>query len=149
MRSQPEFGPDAQSAVGVASDEAGMLGHEYVGTEHLLLGLLRQHDGSVSAALRRQHVDPAELRNRIVTTVTPGRGSDTNETVRPFTSRCKAVFSEAGFEAGDQGHARIAAGDLLIGLLREKMGIGAQVLVSAGLDVQALRTALREVESAE
>lgn len=148
MGTQLELGPDAQYAVMMANDEAGMLRHEYVGIEHLLLGLLRQQDGSVVAALSRLGVTPSKLRDVIAATVKPGRDDAEGVGLRPFTSRCKTVLSEAGREASGLGHAKISAGDLLVGLLREKMGIGAQVLANAGVDVQSARSALHDVESA-
>ena len=148
MTAQLEFGHDARYALSMANVEAGKLHHEYVGTEHMLLGLLHKEAGSVVAALDRLGVTPSVLRDSITALVKAGTGCTETEELRPFTSRCKTVITEAGREATEHEHASITAGDLLVGLFREGNGVAGQVLTHAGLDAQYVRSALQEVESA-
>ncbi len=148
MGMQLEFRPDAGYALLMASAEAGMMRHEYVGTEHVLLGLLRQEGGAVVSALDRLGVHPGLLRDMTATALGVDRDGPEGDLQKPFTRRCMTVITESGREAVEQGHSQITAGDLLLGLLREGMGVGGQVLAMAGLQAEPVRTALRDLESA-
>lgn len=148
MRMQLEFRQDARYALLMANVEAGMMRHEYVGTEHMLLGLLRDGDGAVVGALSRLGVTPERLRELTTTVLGVDRDGPDGESQRPFTSRCMRVIAESESEAIGQGHAEVTAGDLLLGLFREGVGVGGQVLAAAGLNAEGVRTELRAIESA-
>ena len=148
MRMQLEIRQDAGYALLMANAEAGMMRHEYVGTEHLLLGLLRQEGGAVVGTLARMGVNPSLLRTLTTTALGVERDGPEDDLQRPFTSRCMRVIAESEREAVEQGHTKVTAGDLLLGLFREGVGVGGQVLVAAGLEADAVRAQLREIESA-
>lgn len=148
MRMQLEMRQDAGYALLLANVEAGMMRHEYVGTEHVLLGLLRQESGAVVGALARLGVDPGSLRTLTTTTLGVEREGPEDDLQRPYTSRCMSVIAESEREAIEQGHAKVTAGDLLLGLLREGVGVGGQVLAAAGLNADAVRAQLQEIEPA-
>jgi ATP-dependent Clp protease ATP-binding subunit ClpC len=114
-----------------AKDESAHLRHEYIGTEHLVLALSRQAgDAAPLAALA---VEPQRVYTLISETVGRGRVALEPEIERPFTSRTKRAFSLAAESAHQLGHTHIGVAHLLVGLLRERLNIGAQVLAHAGL----------------
>ncbi len=117
-----------------ASGESARLQHEYIGTEHLVLALTRQTD--YGAPLPALGVDPRRVRTLIDETVRPGRtvlGSDLD---RPFTSRTKRALSLAAESARALGHTQVGPAHVLVGLLREGLNIGAQVLAHEGLTAE-------------
>lgn len=118
-------------ALARAAEEAIRLGHDYRGTEHLLLGLAGTDAGSV---LERAGVRPADVVGRLMESIRPGRSSATGKVDLPYTSRSKKSLEFAAVAARDLGHDSVAPEHLLIGLMRERKGIAAQVLTSLGLD---------------
>jgi nitrilase len=126
-----------------ARDEALDLQHEYVGTEHLLLGLLRDGDevnleGIAAAVLQNLHTDRSEIRRLILETVHRGKNPPTGSDL-PYTSRAKKVLELAMQEARDLNHNYVGTEHLLLGLLREEQGIAAQVLNSVGVRIKNAR----------
>ena len=118
-----------------ARDEAVRLNHEYVGTEHLLLGLLGEEATVADQILARRSVDKRELRHALENTIKQGnaeyRGTDL-----PYTSRAKRVLEFAMETARDLRDDYFGTEHLLIGLLRERTGIAAQVMTDSGLTVE-------------
>ena len=122
----------------MAREEAARLQHEYVGTEHILLGLLHEGEGVAAAALTNLNVDFEEVAANVYDTVKKG----TNE-VRsldlPYTSRAKKVLELSMSEARELNHSYVGTEHLLLGVLREKNGIGADALRRAGVTGEMLR----------
>lgn len=120
-----------------AREEAGLLGHEYVGPEHLLLGLLRV-GGRGLAALEALPISIPDLRAHLKAALTPGRSVITAPDL-PYTSRAKKSLEFAMVEARELGYTYIGTEHLLLGLLREETGIAAQTLLAAGVTPAILR----------
>jgi ATP-dependent Clp protease ATP-binding subunit ClpC len=123
----------------MSRDEAVRLGHDYIGTEHILLGLLREGEGVASTVLQNLAIDRDDLRERLGAVVRQGRPSPGSGPDLPYTSCAKKVLELAMVEARELDHAYVGSEHLLLGLLREEKGIAAQVLVAAGLSVGAVR----------
>src|SRR2546425_6922592 len=117
----------------MAREEAGRLHHAYVGTEHMLLGLIRENDGVAVSALRNLNVDLDAIRRKVVETVQQGKATAPAGPDLPYTARAKRVLELAMSEARELHHAYVGSEHLLLGLLREDEGIAAQVLTDAGL----------------
>ena len=119
-------------------EESLGLNHEYVGTEHMLLGLCREGEGVAAAAIHNVGVDPHEIRNAILDVVkrgsTPVPGPDL-----PYTSRAKKVLELSMTEARELQHSYVGTEHLLLGLIKEERGIAAQVLASMGLTADKVR----------
>jgi ATP-dependent Clp protease ATP-binding subunit ClpC len=120
-----------------AREEAGLLRHDYVGPEHMLLGLLRV-GGRGLAALEALPVATAELRTNLLAGLTPGRSAIT-ATELPYTSRAKKSLELAMVEARELGYTYVGTEHLLLGVLREETGIAARTLVAAGVTPAILR----------
>ncbi|MEA3507203.1 MAG: ATP-dependent Clp protease ATP-binding subunit [Elusimicrobiota bacterium] len=126
------FTKRAQRVIIEAQKEAKELNHDYVGTEHLLLGLLSLNEGVAAEALKIIGVDPRKLRTHIINMV--GEGDNVLLTgERPMTPRAKRVLSLAVKEANELGHNFVGTEHILLGLIRENEGIANQVLKGAGL----------------
>ena len=128
------FSDAADRLLAAARSEADRLGHEYIGTEHLVLALTRDADGA--ALLPRLGAEPASVRAMLETAVKPGHGVSPHGAERPYTSRTRQAFGLAAESARAQGQARVGVEHLVVGLLREQMSIGAQVLQEHGLSVE-------------
>jgi len=128
----------------MAREEAARLHHEYVGTEHILLGLIREGMGLAAAVLTNLNVDLEEIQQKIEETVKKGRAAMVAGPDLPYTSRAKKVLEFAMSEVRELSHSYIGTEHLLLGLLREEKGIAAQVLTDAGVNlVQARAETLR------
>ncbi len=117
-----------------ASDESARLQHVYIGTEHLVLAL--SSPTGDTASLLALAVEPTRVHTVIEETVQRGRDAVARMTHRPLTSRTKTAFSFAAENARALGHTHIRVADLVVGLMRERMNIGAQVLAGEGLTEQ-------------
>ncbi len=115
------------------------LQHEYVGTEHLLLGLINEGEGVGATVLKNLHVDLGAVRQTIEDTVKPGKGVSSNGPDLPYTSRAKKVLDLAMLEMGELSHDYVGSEHLLLGLLREEKGIAAQVLHQFGVTLDSAR----------
>ncbi len=124
------FTERARQVVVIAQDEARTLGHNYIGTEHLLLGLIREQDGMAARALSVLGVTEEAARRQVAAMVVQGDAAATGQI--PFTRRAKDVLELALREALSLGHNYIATEHILLGLVRENQGIGAQVLRDLG-----------------
>ncbi|MFN8574940.1 MAG: ATP-dependent Clp protease ATP-binding subunit [Gemmatimonadaceae bacterium] len=123
----------------MAREEAQRLHHEYVGTEHILLGLIREGEGVAAAVLQNLSVDLEEVQQKIEETVKKGKAAQTAGPDLPYTSRAKKVLELAMSEARELNHSYVGTEHLLLGLLREEKGIAAQVLTDAGVNLDAAR----------
>jgi ATP-dependent Clp protease ATP-binding subunit ClpC len=123
----------------MAREEAQRLHHEYVGTEHILLGLIREGEGVAAAVLQNLNVDLDDVQQKIEETVKKGKAAQTTAPDLPYTSRAKKVLELAMSEARELSHSYVGTEHLLLGLLREEKGIAAQVLTDAGVNLDAAR----------
>lgn len=117
-----------------ATQEATRLDHEYIGTEHLVLAL--SHQVGDAAPLRALTVDTQRLDATITGIIQRGRRALEPSLERPFTSRTKRAFALAAATARDLSHTDIDVPHVLVGLLRERLNIGAQVLADQGLTLE-------------
>jgi ATP-dependent Clp protease ATP-binding subunit ClpC len=124
----------------MAREEAARLHHEYVGTEHILLGLIREGEGVAAAVLTNLNVDLEEIQQKIEETVKKGKApAAAGPPDLPYTSRAKKVLELAMSEARELNHSYVGTEHLLLGLLREEKGIAAQVLTDAGVNLEQAR----------
>ena len=114
-----------------------MLNHNYIGTEHILLGLLREEEGVAARALTSLGVSLEAVRHDVGEIV--GRGSDVPRGHIPFTPRAKKVLELSLREALQLGHNYIGTEHILLGLIREGEGVAAQVLQKLGADLNRVR----------
>src|SRR5881296_3194208 len=122
----------------LAREEAARLHHEYVGTEHILLGLIREGEGVAAAVLTNLNVDLEEVSAKIKETVKQGKAGARAGPDLPYTSRAKKVLEFSMMEARELNHRYVGTEHLLLGILREEKGIGAQVLAEARGEVLRL-----------
>jgi Clp amino terminal domain, pathogenicity island component len=137
------FSPAARETMIASQEEARSLRHGYLGTEHLLLGLLRQGDAVAARALKAAGVDAEAARQEVLEII--GRGQQVVRGRVPITTRAKKVLHLALIEARDHGHMYIGTEHLLLGLLREGHGVACQVLTKLGVDAGTLRERLAEL----
>jgi len=131
------FTDRARRVVVLAQEEARMLEHNYIGTEHLLLALIHEGDGVAATALRALDVDLDTLRREVEALV--GHGQQPASGHIPFTPRAKKVLELALRESVQLGHHYIGTEHLLLGLVREGEGPAAQVLQQRGIELNAVR----------
>lgn len=121
----------ARTVVALAQDEARRLGHSYIGTEHILLGLIGEAEGVAAEALRARGIGLEAVRDRIEEIVGCGEGAPAGHV--PLTPRAKRVLLECALrEAMQLGHGHVGTEHLLLGLLREGNGLAAEVLTGLG-----------------
>jgi hypothetical protein len=132
------FGDDARRVVVRAQEEARSLDHDYIGTEHLLLAMLNPGTGGIAAeALLAAGITPERARAEVLEIVGPG-GSPPSGHI-PFTSRAKKVLELSLREALEVGDEELGSEHILLGVIREGTGVGAQALVKLGVDLTHLR----------
>jgi ATP-dependent Clp protease ATP-binding subunit ClpA len=127
-----------------AREEANELNHEYVGTEHILLGIIREQEGVAITVLTNLNVDLDRIHEIILQTVKRG-GPGPMRSDLPYTSRAKKVLELAMSEARDLNHSYVGTEHALLGLLREEKGIAAQVLHDAGVTLDAARSETKRI----
>jgi ATP-dependent Clp protease ATP-binding subunit ClpC len=132
------FTDRARKVMELANQEARRFNHEYVGTEHLLLGLIKEDKGVAANVLKNLDVDLRKIRDEIEKIVQSGRELVSKETL-PQTPRAKKVIELAIDEARDLNHSYVGTEHLLLGLLREEEGVAAQVLVNLNLKLEEVR----------
>ena len=133
------FTERVRKVLAMAREEAARLHHEYVGTEHILLGLIREGEGVAATVLQNLNVDLDEIQQKIEETVKKGKAAPATGPDLPYTSRAKKVLELAMSEARELNHSYVGTEHLLLGLLREEKGIAAQVLTDAGVNLDAAR----------
>jgi ATP-dependent Clp protease ATP-binding subunit ClpA len=139
------FTDRARRVLVLAQEEARLLNHAFIGTEHLLLGLIHEGDGVAAKALDSLGVSFQAARAKVVETI--GKGGTAPSGSLPFTPRSKKVLELAMREANQLGHNYIGTEHLLLGLVREGEGVGSQVLVNLGADLGRVRQRVMEVMS--
>ncbi|MCK4418307.1 ATP-dependent Clp protease ATP-binding subunit [Candidatus Aerophobetes bacterium] len=132
------FTERARRVILLAREEARRLDHDYLGTEHILLGLIREGEGIGATALQNLGIDLVQIRVEVEKAV--GRGGGTLFLGQiPFTPRAKKVLELAVAEARNLGYNYIGTEHLLLGLIKEGEGVAAQVLTSLGVDLKKVR----------
>ncbi|HEX6947676.1 MAG TPA: ATP-dependent Clp protease ATP-binding subunit [Acidimicrobiia bacterium] len=131
------FTDRARRVVVLAQEEARYLNHNYIGTEHILLGLLNEGEGIAAHALESLDIDLASVRDEVVKII--GQGQQSPPGHIPFTPRAKKVLELSLREALQLGHNYIGTEHILLGLIREGEGVAAQVLQSLGAELQKVR----------
>ena len=123
----------------MAREEAARLHHEYVGTEHILLGLIREGEGVAAAVLTNLGIELEDVQQKIEETVKKGKAASAAGPELPYTSRAKKVLELAMVEARELNHSYVGTEHLLLGLVKEEKGIAAQVLTDAGISLEQAR----------
>jgi ATP-dependent Clp protease ATP-binding subunit ClpC len=131
------FTDRARRVVVLAQEEARMLDHNYIGTEHVLLALCHEGEGVAAKALEVLNISLEAARQQVEETI--GRGPAPVPGHIPFTPRAKKVLELAFREAMQLGHGYIGTEHILLGLIREGEGVGAQVLRELGADLNRVR----------
>jgi ATP-dependent Clp protease ATP-binding subunit ClpC len=131
------FTDQARRVVVLAQEEARMLGHNYIGTEHLLLGLLAEGEGTAARALRSMEISLEVARVQVAEIIGEGTGQPTGHI--PFTPRTKKVLELSLREAQRLGDSYIGTEHLLLGLAREGEGVGAQILERLGASMDRVQ----------
>jgi ATP-dependent Clp protease ATP-binding subunit ClpA len=135
-----DFTQRVRDALIKAREEAHRRNHEYVGTEHLLLGLLEEDDALVMDVLENLGAKPSEIQAAVEHVVQNGQPSARARLPDlPYTSRARVVLDQAIAVAHEFGDGYVGTQHLLLGLIRERQGIAAQTLTSAGLTEPTLR----------
>ncbi len=137
------FTERARKVVVRAQDEARFLKQNYIGTEHLLLGLIGEKEGIAAKVLTSLNVSLEDIKNAIRESVTEGT-SDAYEHI-PFTPRAKKVLELSLREALQMGHNYIGTEHILLGLLREGEGVAARVLGSFGVGIESVKEKIKEL----
>ena len=133
------FTDRVRKVLAMAREEAIRLQHDYVGTEHILLGLIREGEGVAAAVLTNLNVDLDQIHDRVEESVKKAKATIALGEL-PYTSRAKKVLEFAMAEARELNHSYVGTEHLLLGLLREEKGIAAQVLNSLGITMEGART---------
>ena len=131
------FTDRARRVVVLAQEEARMLNHNYIGTEHILLGLIREGEGVAAKALESLGISQEAVRQQVEEII--GQGQQAPSGHIPFTPRAKKVLELSLREALQLGHNYIGTEHILLGLIREGEGVAAQVLVKLGADLSRVR----------
>ena len=138
-----KFTPTAEEALQLAQEAAGELGHGYMGTEHLLLGLMREDEGLAHTVLTEAGLTD-DLLTEMIRKTAGSRSSDNSGSAQDFSPRTKHVLQIAMEDAIRGGYAYIGTEHLLAGILREGNNMAVRILRSAGVDARQLYTALME-----
>jgi len=142
------FTDRARKVMGLARQEAQRFNHQYIGTEHILLGLIQEGSGVAANVLRNLDVDPDKIRVEVEKIVQDGPTMVTMGQL-PFTPRAKKVLELASEEATNLRHNYIGTEHLLLGLIRENEGVAAQVLMNLGLKLEDVREEVLELLGAD
>ena len=134
--SENRFTQRAQAALRLAQEASAQLGHGYVGSEHLLLGLSREGQGVAAKVLRNAGLEPETIRSSIARLV--GVGAPVPMPSQGLTPRCKKIIELAMSEAAGLGHRYVGTEHLLLGLLREGDGVAARILAGSGVELKRL-----------
>src|SRR5674476_266924 len=139
------FTDQARRVVVLAQEEARMLNHNYIGTEHILLGLIHEGEGVAAKALESLGISLDAVREQVQEII--GQGQQAPSGHIPFTPRAKKVLELSLREALQLGHNYIGTEHILLGLIREGEGVAAQVLLNLGADLEKVRSAVIQLLS--
>jgi ATP-dependent Clp protease ATP-binding subunit ClpC len=137
------FTDRARRVVVLAQEEARMLNHNYIGTEHILLGLIHEGEGVAAKALESLGISLEAVRQQVEEIIGQGQSEPTVHI--PFTPRAKKVLELSLREALQLGHNYIGTEHILLGLIREGEGVGAEVLTKQGATLDRVRLQLMEL----
>ncbi|MFH0840166.1 MAG: ATP-dependent Clp protease ATP-binding subunit [Candidatus Omnitrophota bacterium] len=132
------FTERARKVILLAKEEAKRFNHDYIGTEHILLGLVREGEGVAAAVLENLGLSSEKIRMEVEKLVQTGPSTVISGDI-PFTPKAKKVMELAMDEAVSLGHNYVGTEHLLLGLLREGEGVASQVLINLGLDLNKVR----------
>ncbi|MEI7998809.1 MAG: Clp protease N-terminal domain-containing protein, partial [Candidatus Omnitrophota bacterium] len=138
------FTERARKVIVYAKEEARRFNHDYIGTEHLLLGLIREGEGVAAAVLQKLGLDLETIRLEVEKLVQPGPQTQVAGDI-PFTPRSKKALELSAEEARALGHNYIGTEHLLLGLVKEGEGMAYRVLLNLGLDLGKLRNEVMEL----
>lgn len=138
------FTERARKVIVLAKEEARRFNHDYIGTEHLLLGLIREGEGVAAAVLQKMGLDLETIRIEVEKLVQPGPQTQVLGDI-PFTPRAKKALELSAEEARALGHNYIGTEHLLLGLVKEGEGVAYRVLLNLGLDLAKLRNEIMEL----
>ncbi len=139
------FTDRARRVIVLAQDEARMLNHNYIGTEHLLLGLIHEGEGVAAKALESLGISLEAVREQVEEIIGQGQQAPTGHI--PFTPRAKKVLEFSMREALQINHPYIGTEHILLGLIREGEGVAAQVLIKLGADLNRVRNQVLQLLS--
>src|SRR4051794_39567047 len=139
------FTDRARRVVVLAQEEARLLSHNYIGTEHILLGLIHEGEGLAAKALDQLGITLEAVRAQVVETIGEGQQAPTGHI--PFTPRAKKVLELSLREALQLGHNYISTEHILLGLVREGEGVATQVLIKLGSDLPRVRQQVMQLVS--
>ena len=139
------FTDQARRAIVLAEEEARMLGHNWLGTEHILLGLIREGDGVAAKALESLGIGLQGVRQQVEEII--GQVPQVPSEVIRFTPRSKKVLELSLRESLQLGNDYIGTEHILLGLIRERDGVAAQVLVKLGAELSGVREQVIELIS--
>jgi ATP-dependent Clp protease ATP-binding subunit ClpA len=139
------FTDRSRRVVVLAQEEARMLNHNYIGTEHILLGLVHEAEGVAAKALDSMSISLESIRREVQDIIGVGQAAPTGHI--PFTPRAKKVLELSLREALQLGHNYIGTEHILLGLVREGEGVAAQVLQKLGADLDRVRQAVIQLLS--
>jgi hypothetical protein len=134
------FTERVRKVLALAREESQRLRHEYVGTEHILLAVIREGEGVAAAVLQNLSVDVDTIVDQINAIVKPGKAAASTGPDLPYTSRAKKILELAMAEARELNHNYVGTEHILLGIIREEKGIAAQVLNDAGIKEAAVRS---------
>src|SRR5438270_3900704 len=137
------FTERARQVVVLAQEEARTLKHNYIGTEHILLGLLREEEGLAASVLESLDITAARVRAQVVRIV--GSGEEVMRGQIPFSPRAKKVLELGLREALALGHDYIGTEHILLGLVRENEGAAARILLDFDIDAEVVHAKLYEL----
>jgi len=137
------FTDRARRVVVLAQEEARMLNHNYIGTEHILLGLIHEGEGVAAKALESLGISLEGVRQQVEEIIGQGQSAPSGHI--PFTPRAKKVLELSLREALQLGHNYIGTEHILLGLIREGEGVAAQVMIGSGADYAAVRQQVVEL----
>jgi Clp amino terminal domain, pathogenicity island component len=141
------FTDRARRVVVLAQEEARLLNHNYIGTEHILLGLIHEGEGVAAKALESLGISLEAVRAQVEEIIGQGQTAPTGHI--PFTPRAKKVLELSLREALQLGHNYIGTEHILLGLIREGEGVAAQVLVKLGADLSRVRRQVQRLLTGE
>lgn len=134
------FTERVRKALAMTREEAAKLGHDYISTQHILLGIIAEGGGNAVTVMRTLGVDLRALAERVKALSKPGQARSGNGPDLPYTSPGKKVLELAMREARDLDHPYVGTEHLLLGLLAEEKGVAARALAEAGVELSAART---------
>jgi ATP-dependent Clp protease ATP-binding subunit ClpA len=129
----------------LANQEALRFNHEYIGTEHVLLGLVTDGSGVAASVLTNLHIELRNIRQEVEKIIVPGPAGSTMTGRLPQTPRVKKAIEYAIDEAREMRHNYVGSEHLLLGLLREQEGVAAQILVNLGVNLETVRTGVLDL----